>query len=93
MGRDSIKVYQNKNIHDDSFILDESIFIDCQLKNCDLFYSGGDTEWANTKFENCRFHWRGPAKNMFALLQMIGLLPIQLSAPAPPNSTTTKPPN
>ena len=86
-----IKVFEDKTISDQSFILDEVVFVRCRLKNCDLFYSGGDTEWVNTNFDNCRFHWRGPAKNMFALLQNMGILPQQPPAPAPPTSTGNKP--
>jgi hypothetical protein len=86
-----VSVYEDKNLIDQSFILDDVIFIRCHLKNCDLFYSGGDTEWVDTNFESCRFHWRGPAKNTFALLQNLGLLPQQPGAPTPPASTATKP--
>lgn len=89
--RSEIKVYQDKTLNDQSFILDEVIFIRCHLKNCDLFYSGGDTEWAEAKFENCRFHWRGRAKNTFALLQNMGIVPQQPPAPTPPTSTAGKP--
>ena len=89
--KSEIRVYEDKNFSDPSFVLDEVVFLRCRLKNCDLFYSGGDTEWAETNFENCRFHWRGSAKNTFALLQVTGMLPKQLPAPAPPQ--TQKPPN
>jgi hypothetical protein len=91
--RNEIKVYEDKTLNDQSFVLDDVVFIRCRLKNCDLFYSGGDSEWANTAFENCRFHWRGAAKNTFALLQSMGILPQQPPAPAPPASTANKPPN
>jgi hypothetical protein len=89
--RNEIRVYEDKTLNDQSFVLDEVVFLRCRLKNCDLFYSGGDTEWADTYFENCRFHWRGAAKNTFGLLQVIGLLPKQLPAPTPPQNQ--KPPN
>lgn len=91
--RDSVRVLQGKNYHDESFVLDECVFIDCTFKNCDFFYSGGDHEWANAKFDNCRFHWRGPAKNTFALLQALGILPPAPPPPTPQSSTAVKPPN
>jgi hypothetical protein len=91
--RNEIKVYEDKALNDQSFILDDVVFIRCRLKNCDLFYSGGDTEWANTNFDNCRFHWRGAAKNTFALLQNMGILPLQPPVPVPPASSANKPPN
>lgn len=90
MSKESVRVYQGKNFHDESFILDECVFLDCSLKNCDLFYSGGDCEWANSTFENCRFHWRGAAKNCFALFQMLNIMSQQAGKPTPPASTTGK---
>lgn len=85
--RSEIKVYEDKTLNDQSFVLDEVIFMRCRLKNCDLFYSGGDTEWVETNFENCRFHWRGAAKNSFALFQMLQIMTQQANAPKPPTST------
>jgi hypothetical protein len=74
-----MRVYEDKKLSDQSFVVEEVVFIRCHLKNCDLFYSGGDFEWAETQFENCRFRWRGPSKNTLAMLQGLGLL----KAPAP----------
>ena len=72
------------------FDLDETVFFQCKLTDCDLYYSGGDFEWTETLFENCRWHWRGPAKNTMFLLQLIGLLQVQ-AIPAIPKSGATKP--
>lgn len=69
-----MRVYEDKNYSDQSFVLEECVFRRCKLKNCDLFYSGGDVEWEETNFETCRFHWRGPAKNTVGLLQATGLM-------------------
>ncbi len=69
-----METHRNQKFQGKSFILDEVVFLDCKLTDCDLYYSGGDSEWVNTTFENCRFHWRGPAKNMLAILQGLGLL-------------------
>ena len=88
--RNEIRIYEDKNLSDQSFILDDVVFIRCHLKNCDLFYSGGDCEWTETNFENCRFHWRGAAKNSFALFQMLQLMTQQASIPKPPSSTAGK---
>jgi hypothetical protein len=89
--RNEIKVYEDKTLNDQSFILDDVVFIRCRLKNCDLFYAGGDYEWVETHFENCRFHWRGPAKNTVALLQGMGILPLQPPVPTPKTSSASKP--
>lgn len=58
-----METYRKQNFQGRSFILEEVVFMECKLTDCDLFYSGGDSEWVNCQFENCRFHWRGAAKN------------------------------
>lgn len=68
-------IYRNQNFQGKSFVIENVVFLKCKLTDCDLYYSGGDFEWAETFFENCRFHWRGPAKNTLALLQVIGMMP------------------
>jgi hypothetical protein len=89
--KNEIKVYEDKTLNDQSFVLDDVVFIRCQMKNCDLFYFGGDFEWVETAMENCRFHWRGPAKNTFAMLAGMGLLkPLTTAQPSVP-STAGKP--
>ena len=89
--RAEVKVYQDKTLNDQAFLLDEVVFIRCKLKDCDVFYAGGDFEWAETSFENCRFHWRGPAKNMLQLLVCMGLLKQPNMAPAAIPATAGKP--
>jgi hypothetical protein len=89
--RSEIKVYEDKTLNDQSFILDDVVFIRCRLKNCDLFYAGGDYEWIETSMENCRFHWRGAAKNSFALFLSLQGLSQQQMIPKPP--TSSKAPN
>jgi hypothetical protein len=69
-----MQVHRDKTFANQSFQLEEASFINCQLRDCDLFYSGGDYDWQETRFVNCRFHWRGPAKGTVILLQTIGAL-------------------
>ena len=85
--RSEIKVYEDKTLNDQSFILDDVVFIRCRLKNCDLFYSGGDYEWIETSMDSCRFHWRGAAKNSVALFQSLMGANQQPIVPKPPAST------
>ncbi len=80
-----MKVYTDKTLHDDSFVIEEVCFVNCTLKNCHLFYSGGDCEWVNTNFDGCHFHFLGAAKKTKELLQQIGLL----QAPGKPKPTGT----
>ncbi|MGD0842695.1 MAG: hypothetical protein ABSA32_16240 [Candidatus Acidiferrales bacterium] len=75
-----------------TFVLDDVVFINCELKDCDLYYSGGDHEWINAKFEACRFHWRGPARNTVMLLQVLGFLkPPTGAQPQVPATSAVKP--
>jgi hypothetical protein len=67
-------VHRDKTFNNQSFEVEEVSFINCQLRDCDLFYSGGDFDWQETNFVNCRFHWRGAAKSTVTLLQLIGAL-------------------
>jgi hypothetical protein len=84
--------FKGQNFESRVFDMDETVFFNCKLKDCDLYYSGGDFEWTQTSFENCRWHWRGAAKNMVILAQLIGMIPLQVGAlPAIPTSGATKP--
>jgi hypothetical protein len=78
-----------------SFVIDETVFINCQLTDCDLYYEGGDFDWANTSFNACRFHWRGAAKRTADLLRLIGALKEQPQAEGqiPPTTTAAGKPN
>src|SRR5579864_5076370 len=69
--------FQNK-----TFVVEECYFINCVLVECDLFYSGGDSEWVNTSFQNCRGHWRGAAGMTFRLMQLLGMLKEPTTIPA-----------
>lgn len=81
-----METYRNQNFQGKSFILEEVAFVKCNLTDCDLYYSGGDFDWMDTRMDGCRFHWKGSAKNTIALLQVIGALkppqtPAQSSMP------------
>jgi len=76
-----MEIFKKENFQGKSFHLDDVVFMNCKLTDCDLYYSGGDFEWVSSNFEGCRFHWRGAAKNTLALAQAIGML-----------KTTTAPP-
>jgi hypothetical protein len=71
----SITKYEDKTYERQSLIVEESFFVNCVLRDCDLFYSGGDFEWVNVRFENCRWHFRGPALKTTQMMQLIGMLP------------------
>lgn len=75
-----------------TFVIDDTVFISCHLKDCDLYFCGGDFEWSNTSFESCRFHWRGPAASTVRLLQALGFLrPPDQQTQQIPTTTAGKP--
>jgi hypothetical protein len=77
----SVKAHRDKNISNESFVLEESAFFSCTLKNCDLFYSGGDFQIVESKLDGCRIHFRGAARNTQALFLMLGILKAPLQLP------------
>jgi hypothetical protein len=86
-----METFRNQTFQGKSFVIEDVAFVNCRLTDCDLYYSGGDFDWMNSHFENCRFHWRGPAKNSLALFQSIGMISGQIpSAPLSVDSTGQK---
>ena len=83
-----ITKYANQTLEEQSIDVDECYFVNCVLKECDLFFSGGDFEWQATKFENCRWHFRGAALRTFNLLNQIGVVK---QPPTPAQSTPGAP--
>ena len=69
----SVTRYEGKTFAKQGFIVEESYFLNCVLKDCDLFYSGGDFDWLNCHFDNCFWHFRGPALKTMQIAQMLGM--------------------
>jgi hypothetical protein len=87
----TVKIHKDKSISDQTFVLEETTFIECTLKDCDLFFSGGDTEIVNVKIDNCRIHFRGAAKNTIALMQTLRMIPGPIQLPPQAQSVPPKP--
>jgi len=66
--------FDNQNLEKQQFVLEETIFINCVLKRCDLFYSGGDFMLKGTKLQECQVFFLGAAKTTRSLLQALGML-------------------
>jgi len=81
----TITKYEGQKLTKGAFVIEECFFVNCSLTDCDLFYSGGNFEWVNSQFQNCRWHWRGAALNAVQLLTGLGALkapqmPVSLQA-------------
>lgn len=83
-----ITKYEGKTFEKQTFTVEESFFVNCVLKECDLFYSGGDSEWVHTSFVTCRWHWRGPATKTIQMVQLIGMLKLPQAPPSFPASSS-----
>jgi hypothetical protein len=84
--------YEGKTLSKAIFVVEECCIINCTLIDCDFFYSGGDFELVNVRFENCRWHFRSQALKTIQLQQMIGMLP-NVQLPPPPMGDSAKAPN
>lgn len=69
--------YEGQTLTNEVVEVDNCIFINCVIKECDLIYSGGDAEIVGSRIENCRYHFRGAAQKMIAALHMLGVLKAQ----------------
>ena len=84
-----ITKYENQTFEKKAFVIEECFFVNCVVRDCDVFYSGGDFEWENVQWDQCRFHFRGPALKTLQLFQTMGMLkPGQTPIP-PPTKTSS----
>lgn len=51
--------------------IDYNQFIDCEIKNCVVYFQGGDFLLVRTKLTNVRFGLGGPANNTLSFLKLI----------------------
>lgn len=76
-----MKKFENQTLANQVFQLEECWFVNCILKGCTVFYSGGSYEMENTRMENCQWKFQDEAQRTCTLLSQIGLLPIPQTLP------------
>lgn len=69
-----MKKFDNQTFEKQQFVLEETMFFNCVLKRCDLFYSGGDFLLKDSQLQECQFFFLGAAKNTRLLFQTLGML-------------------
>ena len=78
--------YEGQTLQKQTFVVEECCFINCVLKDCHLFYSGGDSEFLGGGMENCHWHFRGPALKTIQMAQSLGMLKMPQTPPPFPAS-------
>jgi hypothetical protein len=68
------------------FKLEECWFVNCVLRECTIFYSGGSYDLENATFENCQWKFQDEANRTMQLLTLVGLIKAQQ---IPPQSTVS----
>ncbi len=62
--------FENQTFTDD-VTLDYNEFIDCEIKDCVVFYYGGKYSLVRTKLANIRFGLGGPANDTLSFLKLV----------------------
>ncbi len=70
----AVTKYEGQTFTKKVFQLEECWFVNCVLRECTIFYSGGAYEVDNATFDNCEWKFRNEARNTFFLLTNIGML-------------------
>jgi hypothetical protein len=79
-----ITKYEGQTFTRQTFKLEECWFVNCVLRECTIFYSGGSYEMENANFQNCQWKFQDEAHRTFVILTQIGLIKAQQ---IPPQST------
>ncbi|MGA9527904.1 MAG: hypothetical protein WBS24_07310 [Terriglobales bacterium] len=69
-----ITKYEGQTFTKKVFQLEECWFVNCVLRECVIFYSGGAYEVENATFDNCEWKFQNQARNTVFLLTNIGML-------------------
>ena len=69
-----MEIHRDKNIANETLVMDEAAFFECSLRDCKLVYSGGVVVLKDTTMHGCRWEFGGAALNTIELLTNLGLL-------------------
>ncbi len=67
-----MQTIQDQNAEGIAIAMDDKFFLRCHYTNCVLIFGGGECEWLESSFTNCRIATIGPAKRFIKLLQSFG---------------------
>ncbi|AKL09205.1 Uncharacterised protein [Klebsiella oxytoca] len=67
----AITELKNQTFENELVTLDLHSYENCKFVNCKMIYSGfSDVMLVNNEFDNCEWHFSGPASNTLAFLQL-----------------------
>jgi hypothetical protein len=67
--------YEGMTLTKKVIVLEETWLVNCVLRECVIFYSGGPFDMVHTTFDRCEWKFQGSAQLTFSLMTMIGLIP------------------
>ncbi|MDR5727898.1 MAG: hypothetical protein RB191_10775 [Terriglobia bacterium] len=67
--------YEGMTLANKVIVLEETWLVNCVLRECVIFYSGGPFDVVNATFDRCEWKFQGAAQLTFSLMSMIGLIP------------------
>jgi hypothetical protein len=67
--------YEGMTLTKKVIVLEETWLVNCVLRECVIFYSGGPFDVVNATFDRCEWKFQGSAQLTFSLMSMIGLIP------------------
>ena len=70
-----ITKYEGITLTGKVIVLEEVWIVNCALRECVIFYSGGPFDVVNATFDRCEWKFQGAAQLTFSLMSMIGLIP------------------
>ncbi len=70
-----IMKYEGLTLTQKVIVLEETWLVNCVLRECVIFYSGGPFDIVNATFDRCEWKFQGPAQLTYSLMSMFGMLP------------------